>query len=144
MQPCPDCGARGWKRFADETFEVSHAGRRERVAGLSGHRCDACGEVLFDPAGAERYAAAGDALVLAERRRIGEELRRIRRKLGLTQAQAAALTGGGHNAFSRYEKGLVPVAAVLNLFRLLDRHPDLLRELDANDNEPPPRAVRRA
>lgn len=59
------------------------------------------------------------------------ELARIRKKLRLTQKEAALLTGGGHNAFSRYERGEVkPVQAVLNLFRLLDNHPDLLRELE--------------
>ena len=58
------------------------------------------------------------------------ELSRIRKKLGLTQQEAAKLAGGGKNAFSRYERGQTkPVAAVTNLFRLLDRHPDLLREL---------------
>lgn len=60
------------------------------------------------------------------------ELARIRKKLGLTQQEAAILAGGGKNAFSRYERGQAkPVAAVINLFRLLDRHPDLLRELKA-------------
>jgi len=40
------------------------------------------------------------------------------------------IAGGGHNAFSRYERGEAkPVAAVVNLFRLLDRHPELLKEL---------------
>ncbi|MGZ8218763.1 type II toxin-antitoxin system MqsA family antitoxin [Methylomagnum sp.] len=47
-----------------------------------------------------------------------------------TQAEAAKLAGGGKNAFSRYEHGQAkPVAAVVNLFRLLDRHPELLDEL---------------
>ncbi len=61
------------------------------------------------------------------------ELARIRKKLGLTQQQAARLAGGGKNAFSRYERGQAkPVAAVINLFRLLDKHPDLLIELRAS------------
>ena len=60
------------------------------------------------------------------------ELARIRKKLGLTQQQAALLAGGGKNAFSRYERGQAkPVAAVINLFRLLDKHPALLNELNA-------------
>jgi len=43
---------------------------------------------------------------------------------------AAKLTGGGHNAFSRYERGeATPLPAVMNLLRLLDRHPELLKEL---------------
>ncbi len=32
------------------------------------------------------------------------ELRHIMRKLGLTQEAAARLTGGEHDAFSRYER----------------------------------------
>ena len=57
------------------------------------------------------------------------DIRRIRKKLGLSQAMAAGLTGGGHNAFSRHERGeSAPLPAVVNLFRLLDRYPDLLKE----------------
>jgi hypothetical protein len=45
-------------------------------------------------------------------------------------AAAARLTGGGHNAFSRYERGeATPLPAVINLFRLVDKHPELLQEL---------------
>jgi len=48
----------------------------------------------------------------------------------LSQVGAARLTGGGHNAFSRYERGeVMPMPAVVNLFRILDRHPELLKEL---------------
>ena len=65
------------------------------------------------------------------------EIRRIRRKLGLSQTMAARLTGGGHNAFSRYERGeATPLPAVMNLFRLLDRHPGLLKELTATGRNP--------
>jgi HTH-type transcriptional regulator / antitoxin MqsA len=59
-----------------------------------------------------------------------KELARIRKKLKLTQQQTANLTGGGHNAFSRFERGdSRPLPAVMNLFRLLDHHPELLKEL---------------
>lgn len=130
MKQCPECGKRSLRRFADETTTIAHAGMQETVAGLSGWRCSACGETLFDAESAARYAAAGDALVLREREQLRHEIRRIRRKLKLSQAQAAALTGGGPNAFSRYELGKAkPMPAVTNLLRLLDRHPELLREL---------------
>ncbi|MDP2254250.1 MAG: type II toxin-antitoxin system MqsA family antitoxin, partial [Thiobacillus sp.] len=53
-----------------------------------------------------------------------------RKKLKLTQQEAAILTGGGKNAFSRYERGEArPLAAVVNLFKLLDKHPELLKEI---------------
>jgi HTH-type transcriptional regulator/antitoxin MqsA len=100
-------------RFEGETFEIEYAGSKAKVDGLSGWRCDDCGEVEFDAASAKRYGAAGDALVLQQRAKQSEEIRRIRRKLGLTQRQAARLTGGGHNAFSRYERGeATPMPAV--------------------------------
>jgi HTH-type transcriptional regulator/antitoxin MqsA len=128
---CTDCASRkGMTRFVGESFAIEHAGATATVDGLSGWRCGACGEVEFDAASARRYAAAGDALVLRARERQRKEIRRIRRKLGLSQVAAARLTGGGHNAFSRYERGeAAPLPAVVNLFRLLDKHPELLKDL---------------
>jgi len=117
-------------RFEGETLTIDYAGMTASVEGLSGWRCGVCGEVQFDADSARRYAAAGDELVLRDRERQSREIRRIRRKLGLSQVAAARLTGGGHNAFSRYERGeATPLPAVSNLFRLLDKHPDLLKDL---------------
>lgn len=118
------------KPFAHRDFVVERAGSRKTVPDLSGLECEECREVFFDDRSSALYAEAGDALVLAERRRAGDELRRIRTKLGLSQQEAASITGGGHNAFSRYERGeAVPVLAVTNLMRILDRHPHLLSEI---------------
>lgn len=130
---CVQCESRkDMVRFKDETFTIKHAGMTARIEGLSGWRCAACGEVEFDATSARRYAAAGDALVMRDRERQSKEIRRIRRKLGLSQIAAARLTGGGHNAFSRYERGeAAPLPAVVNLFRLLDKHPELLADLVA-------------
>jgi HTH-type transcriptional regulator/antitoxin MqsA len=131
VRKCVNCEARkGMTHFKNETFTIEHAGATTTVKGLSGWRCEPCGEVEFDADSARRYAAAGDELVLRDRQRQSKEIRRIRRKLGLSQVAAARLTGGGHNAFSRYERGEVaPRPAVLNLFRLLDKHPELLKDL---------------
>ncbi len=128
---CLNCEDRkALRRFDGEPFTVEYAGRKVKVEGLSGWRCGACGEVEFDAESARRYAAAGDALVLRERERQSKEIRRIRRKLGLSQIAAARLTGGGHNAFSRYERGEVaPLPAVITLLRLLDKHPELLKDI---------------
>ena len=55
---------------------------------------------------------------------------KVRKKLDLDQRQAAELFGGGVNAFSRYENGKTkPPLALVKLFKLLDRHPDLLTEI---------------
>lgn len=126
---CDQCGGAAVP-FHGETLVIEHEGLRTEVPNLSGWRCGKCGEVDLDAESTVRYAEAGNELVHAVRKRAGDELRRIRRRLGLTQEQAAKLTGGGHNAFSRYERGEAPpMEAVVNLFRLLDRHPDLLAEL---------------
>jgi HTH-type transcriptional regulator/antitoxin MqsA len=121
---------KGMARFKGQTFIIEHGGISTAVDDLSGWRCGSCDEVEFDAESARRYAAAGDALVLRDRERQSKDIRRIRRKLGLSQIAAARLTGGGHNAFSRYERGeVVPLPAVVNLFRLLDKHPELLKDL---------------
>ena len=129
---CANCASRkAMTRFANKAFTIRHAGMTATVDGLSGWRCGTCREVEFDAKSARRYAAAGDALVMRDRARQSREIRRIRRKLGLSQVAAARLTGGGHNAFSRYERGeAAPLPAVVNLLRLLDKHPELLKELD--------------
>jgi HTH-type transcriptional regulator/antitoxin MqsA len=131
VRSCAACGGKkAMVRFENERFTIEHAGARKTVDGLSGWRCKACDEVVFDPESAQRYAAAGDELVLQARKREQRELKRIRQKLDLTQQAAAEITGGGHNAFSRYERGTAqPLPAVMNLFKLLDRHPELLREV---------------
>jgi putative zinc finger/helix-turn-helix YgiT family protein len=57
---------------------------------------------------------------------------RVRKKLALDQRQAAAILGGGTNAFSRYENGKTkPPLALVKLFMVLDRHPNLLNEVRA-------------
>ena len=99
-----------------------------------GDWCTECGEALLSG----EDMAATETLIVDFMRRVdrtqADELSRIRRKLKLTQKQAAALTGGGHNAFSRYERGEAkPLPAVMHLFRLLGQHPELLDELRKED-----------
>ncbi len=59
-----------------------------------------------------------------------EEVRRIRKRLGLTQKLAGHLIGGGRNAFQKYESGDVLVShAITSALVLLDRDPDGLSVL---------------
>ena len=134
---CGACGARRMQRFDGETLVVEHRGLHQAVSGLGGLRCAACGDEVLDAESAQRYASVGDALVMQAREQDRCSIRRIRKRLGLTQAQAALLTGGGPNAFSRYETGkATPMPAVINLFRLLDAHPELLSELPLVGQDP--------
>jgi HTH-type transcriptional regulator/antitoxin MqsA len=59
-----------------------------------------------------------------------EEIRRIRKKLRLTQVQAGELIGGGPRAFQKYEAGeLLPSRAISSALALLDADPAALRVL---------------
>ena len=105
-------------------------GLKSAVKNILGWHCLVCGEIDFAKGQAKRY---NDALQVLKENVIGrdaQDLARIRKKLKLTQQQAAVLTGGGKNAFSRYENGQAkPMAAVVNLFRLLERNPKLVKDL---------------
>ena len=58
------------------------------------------------------------------------EIRRIRKKLHLTQAQAGTMIGGGPRAFQKYEAGdLLPSKAISSALTLLDRDPSGLSVL---------------
>jgi len=97
-----------------------------------GDWCDTCEEGILNGDDLQATEPAWLAFRDAVDKEEGQALAHIRRKLKLTQAEAAKLTGGGKNAFSRYERGEVrPMPAVLNLFRLLDKHPELLDDLRA-------------
>ena len=66
-----------------------------------------------------------------------EEIRALRKQLGLTQAEAGELLGGGPRAFSKYENGTVkPAASVINLLRLLERNPSAIAELNGGRARP--------
>lgn len=127
---CMSCGFKGMVRDENRTETISYSGESIVLSGLSGWFCPECNDGVFDDESSQRYADAGDRLIVLARQRCKEEIRRIRRKLGLTQKEAAAIFGGGINAFSRYERGEIePNTSTMQLLRLLDRHPELLNEL---------------
>jgi HTH-type transcriptional regulator/antitoxin MqsA len=58
------------------------------------------------------------------------DVRRIRRRLRLSQRNASEVLGGGPRAFQKYESGEVVVSRPMaNLLLLLDRDPSRLKEL---------------
>jgi len=132
LRICTNCET-GHLHKAVRNVKITRRGLSETVKNIAGLFCDACDEIEFDNStdSAKRYAAAGDKLVLKNRQAAAATLRLQRKHLKLTQAQASMITGGGHNAFSRYETGAAqPLPAVVNLFKLLDKHPEMLKELD--------------
>lgn len=109
---------------------VEYRGKQITITAVDGWHCPACGECEFARGEGKRYAAVVEQLREAIDKQESAELARIRKKLKLSQKEAAVIAGGGVNAFSRYEHGKSrPVAAVVNLFRILDKHPELVEEI---------------
>lgn len=108
---------------------------RERtltVPQVSGWHCPACSECEFDDGEGKRYSDAADAFAAVVDREIANSLRATRKKLGLRQAEAGKLFGGGASAFSEYERGKTqPHKSTVLLLKLLDKHPELLDEVRA-------------
>jgi len=128
---CPCCGA---AELAQDTRDMpyTYKGETTNIPEVTGEFCLACGEVVLDRAQGDRYSE----MVGMFQRQINAAyvdpayIAKVRKKLDLDQRQAAELFGGGVNAFSRYENGKTkPPLALVKLFKLLDRHPDLLAEV---------------
>jgi len=126
---CLNCGE---KEMVHTVRDVPYTYKRHNtvISTIEGWHCFNCGEVEFDAGEGVRFAEAIKQFAKEVDAKEAAELVRIRKKLKLTQQQAASLTGGGVNAFSRYERGKAkPMQSVTNLFKLLDNHPDLLDEI---------------
>lgn len=128
---CPVCGA---AELMQDTRDLpyTYKGEATIIPAVTGEFCPACDEVLLNREQGDRYSE----LLGTFQRQVNAAfvdphyITRVRRKLDLDQRQAAELFGGGVNAFSRYENGKTkPPLALVKLFKLLDRHPDLLDEL---------------
>ena len=112
----------------DVTYE--YRGRQITIFKISGRFCNNCEEIEFDKGEGKRYADEIEFFSRLVDKEETAELAKNRKKLKLTQQEAARLTGGGPNAFSRYERGKAkPMLAVTNLFRVLGTHPEILDEL---------------
>lgn len=105
---------------------------RAPIPAVEADWCPACGESVLSLAESTRTSQA----MLEFNKQVNASLvdpgyiGAVRRKLKLDQREAAELFGGGVNAFSRYETGKTkPPLALVQLLRLLDRHPDLLEEV---------------
>jgi len=130
---CPSCGG---AELVRDTRSLPHAykGMTTRLHGITGDFCPACGEGVLDMAESQRMMD----LMGAFHREVNATLvdpnfiAGVRRKLKLDQREAAAIFGGGVNAFSRYETGKArPPVALIKLLKVLDRHPELLDEVRA-------------
>ena len=107
-------------------FVVRYGGESLTVD-LPGYYPDGDGESVHV---GDDLQAADEALRTLKRKVHGEPVRRLRKKLKLTQREAGRLFKVGEKAFDKYERGLVePSGPTLQLLKLLDKHPELLDEL---------------
>ncbi len=128
---CPVCSE---VNLIKDTRDIPYIYKGEEtvIPEVSGEFCSACGEVVMDAAESEKV----NALMLEFNKQVNAAIvdpafiTYVRKKLELDQREAAILFGGGVNAFSRYENGKTkPPLALVKLFQVLDRHPELLNEV---------------
>ena len=106
----------GW--YCDTSEESIHTGADMKISDRMLNRLKARNEGLLAP----------------------EDIRQIRKKLGLSQAAAGEVIGGGPRAFQKYEAGdLLPSRAISSALLLLDHDPAALRVLEARRQRAPDR-----
>jgi HTH-type transcriptional regulator / antitoxin MqsA len=104
----------GW--YCDASDESIHTGADMKLSDRMLNRLKARIEGLLEP----------------------QEIRRIRKKLGLTQEQAGQLIGGGPRAFQKYETGdVLPSRAISSALVLLDHDPAALAVLKGRQESHP-------
>ena len=126
---CPACGnSEMILNIQDET--LSYGGQSLTLHAMKGDFCPECSEGIWDEDSYRRYTEAQTAIVRAVKGDVSADIRRIRKKLKLTQTELSEVVGIGKVAFSRYERGETkPPAPLVKLLKLVERHPDLLAEM---------------
>jgi HTH-type transcriptional regulator / antitoxin MqsA len=130
---CPVCGA---AELIHDTRDLpyTYKGEATAILAVTGEFCPACDESILDAEQSARVMRDMKAFTKQVNAAIVDPLfiTTVRKKLDLDQREAAEIFGGGVNAFSRYENGKTkPPLALVKLFKLLDRYPDLLKEVRA-------------
>jgi HTH-type transcriptional regulator / antitoxin MqsA len=128
---CPETGAQMYRSVRPMTLAYKGA---SLTFDMPGWYCDQSEESVHT---GEDMKSSDRKLNLLKARCEGllepEEIRRIRKKLHLSQEQAGVLIGGGPRAFQKYESGdLLPSRAVSTALVLLDHNPKALSVLESH------------
>ena len=130
---CPSCAA---AELVHDTRDMpyTYKGESTIIPAVTGDFCPACDESILNAVESRRTMN----FMLEFNKQVNASIvdpgfiASVRKKLALDQREAAEIFGGGVNAFSRYENGKTkPPLALVKLLKLLDRHPDLLKEVRA-------------
>lgn len=123
---------------AARPLTISYKGRSQTIE-MPGWYCEGSDEAIHTR---EDLKVSDRALVTlkaqVENLAAPEEVRRIRTGLGLSQAEAGRILGGGLRAFQKYESGeILTSRAMTNLLRSLARHPEEVERMreDARQSE---------
>ncbi|MEL7631735.1 type II TA system antitoxin MqsA family protein [Pectobacterium aroidearum] len=131
---CPQCGGAELVKGL-KNVPYTWQGNDTVLKDIMGLHCPDCGEVVLNK---EESAALRVKIVEFKNSLTTnntnviepEYIVSVRKKLGLSQAAAGVIFGGGKNGFCRYELGKAkPHPSTVRLLKLLDRHPDLLNEI---------------
>lgn len=120
---CPKTGDRMHRGVQPVTITYKD---QSETLNMPGWYCKKCGEGIHT---GSDMRESDRALARMKARHAGlpapEDVRRIRKELGLTQKAAGLLIGGGPWAFQKYESGAVTVnRAVASALTLLEQNPD--------------------
>jgi HTH-type transcriptional regulator/antitoxin MqsA len=127
---CPVCET-GSLSAALHDSSLQHNGTTLLVRGLEGYRCDSCdADPIFTDQIKRNQIRIADAKRTADGLLQSDQICSVRKLLGLSQADAARVFGGGGNAFSKYERGEVVQSVPMDrLLRLLADSPALVHQL---------------
>ncbi len=126
---CPFCGE-GHLTRESRDVEYKYRGHTLLIS-QPGLYCNCCSESILEPADLKATRIDLQELKARVDGLPGpREVRRLRKLIGWTQEEAGGILGGGHNAFSRYERGeLAPPKAIGILLTLLGKHKELKEEI---------------
>ena len=139
ITPCHECEGTMIRAVRPRT--LTYKGQSETVE-MPGWYCENCSESIHSGADMDVSDRAIRRLkAKAENLLLPEQVRAVRKKLGLTQKRAGEIIGGGANAFFKYERGeIVPSQAVSNLLRVLDADPAGLNTLMPKEDRQRPQS----
>ena len=125
---CPDDGTP--MRRDERPMTLQYRGNSVTFA-MPGWYCEACDQSIHS---GEDLRISDRMLNRLKARSEGllepEDIRRVRKKLRLSQTAAGELVGGGPRAFQKYEAGdLLPSRAITSALKLLDHDPAALEVL---------------
>jgi HTH-type transcriptional regulator/antitoxin MqsA len=128
MDKCKKCHD-GEMVLKTENEELHYRGK-PLVVPLAYHECNSCGfDIVSYELMVERNAIVKEAKRKADGLYSPEGIAAARKRLKLTQAEAADFFGGGRNAFSKYERGEVTQGLALDkLMKIYLKHPIIWHE----------------